>query len=246
MVAEKVALVTGGSRGIGAAVVERLAGSGYSVVVNYLESRTAAEDVIKRLPAGVRGLATQADVADRDAVAAMAETVRQEFGRLDLLVNNAGQTLPADWRTVDAVGWDRTLQINLTGMFNCIQAFAPLISQSGKGRIVNISSIYSDIGNGFVAAYAAAKSGVRSLTRTFAKELAPNVLVNAIAPGDIDTEMTRSAGPEFVAATVEKTPLHRLGAPAEIAAVVAFLASPDSAFITGQTIVVDGGRSLGT
>lgn len=244
VVVERVALITGGSRGIGRATAERLASAGYSIVVNYLESKKPAEEVVTGLPVSVRGLAIQADISRRDAVATMAERVTEEFGHLDLLVNNAGQTLPGDWRTLDAATWDRALQVNLTGVFNCTQAFAPLLARSDQGRIVNIASIYSEIGNGFVSGYAAAKAGIRSLTRMFAKELAPGVLVNAIAPGDIDTEMTRAAGPEFIAGTVERTPLKRLGSPEEIAAIVEFLASAEASFITGQTIVVDGGRSL--
>jgi 3-oxoacyl-[acyl-carrier protein] reductase len=246
VVVERVALVTGGSRGIGRAIVERIASQGYSVVVNYIESRAAAENLINALPAEVHGLAVQADVAQHDAVASMAAKVTEQFGRLDLLVNNAGQTLAGDWRTLEPAIWERVLHVNLTGVFNCIQVFAPLISRSDQGRIVNIGSVYSEIGTGFVAGYAAAKAGIRSLTQVFAKELAPNVLVNAIAPGDIDTEMTRSAGPDFIAAAVAKTPLKRLGSPEEVAALVSFLASPDAAFITGQTIVMDGGRGLGS
>lgn len=245
MSTEKVALVTGGSRGIGRSITGTLAGQGYSVVVNYLSSRAAAEEVVNQLPSGVRGLAYQADVSRPDEVAAMAVAVKAEFGRLDVLVNNAGQTLVGDWRTLDGNAWNVALQINLGGTFNCIQAFAPMLLESDRGRVVNIGSIYSDIGNGFVAGYAAAKSGVRSLTKVFARELAPKVLVNAIAPGDIDTEMTRAAGEEFIAAVIEQTPLGRLGEPAEIAALVAFLASPEAGYITGQTIVVDGGRTLG-
>ncbi|MFR0352186.1 SDR family NAD(P)-dependent oxidoreductase [Streptomyces sediminimaris] len=245
MTVARVALVTGGSRGIGRAVVERLADAGYSVVINYLNSGEAATDLIKYLPANVRALPVQADVSDHGSVVAMREKVAREFGRLDLLVNNAGQTLAGDWCTLEPTAWERVLQVNLTGVFNCIQIFAPLLSDSDQGRIVNISSVYAGIGTGFVAGYAAAKAAVPSLTRVFAKELAPRVLVNAVAPGDIDTEMTMAAGPEFISSTVEKTPIGRLGKPAEIAAVVAFLASRDAAFITGQTIVVDGGRTLG-
>ncbi|GAA0421059.1 beta-ketoacyl-ACP reductase [Acrocarpospora corrugata] len=240
----RVALVTGGSRGIGRAVAEKLADSGYAIVVNYSTSSAEAADVVKALAPRTRAIAIQADVSDAAAVHAMAEQVNAEFGRVDVLVNNAGQTLVGDWRTLAPETWNRALEVNLTGVFNCVQAFAPMLTESGDGRIVNIGTIYSDIGNGFVAGYAAAKAGIRSLTRVFAKELAPRVLVNTIAPGDIDTEMTRSAGPDFIAATIEKTPLARLGRPEEIAALVAFLASADAGFITGQTIVCDGGRSI--
>jgi NAD(P)-dependent dehydrogenase (short-subunit alcohol dehydrogenase family) len=245
MITERVALVTGGSRGIGSSIVRTLADRGYAVVVNHRESQTSAEEVVKSLPSGIPALVLQADVSEPAAVKAMAATVAKEFGRLDLLVNNAGQTLVGDWRSLSPDTWSKVLQVNLGGTFNCIQEFAPMLVESDRGRVVNIGSVYADIGNGFVAGYAAAKAGVRSLTRVFAKELAPRVLVNAIAPGDIDTEMTRAAGEDFVASTIEKTPLRRLGNPAEIAALVAFLASEDAAFITGQTIVVDGGRTLG-
>lgn len=237
----RVALVTGGSRGIGKAIVTRLAAEGYSVVINYSRSQTAAEEVA----AQVGGIAVRADVSRPDDVAAMAQTVEDRFGRLDVLVNNAGQTLVGDWRTIEPDMWNKALEINLGAVFHCIRTFAPMLLRSDRGRVINIGSVYSDIGNGFVAGYAAAKAGIRSLTRIFARELAPHVLVNTIAPGDIDTEMTRAAGEEFIAATINRTPLKRLGRPEEIAALAAFLAGPDASFITGQTIVADGGRALG-
>lgn len=238
----RVALVTGASRGIGAAIAEELAGCGHTVVVNHRDSADQAEAVAARIGGGAVALA--ADVADHAAVHGMADAVTERFGRLDVLVNNAGATFPADWRTLEPALWRRCLDVNLTGVFTCIQAFAPLLTASGDGRIITIGSTYAGMGAGVIAGYAAAKAGVAALTTTFAKELAPEVTVNLVAPGNIDTEMTRSVGAEFVASTVAATPLRRLGEPSEVAKLVAFLASTAGAFITGQTFTLDGGHAL--
>jgi 3-oxoacyl-[acyl-carrier protein] reductase len=240
----QVALVTGGTRGIGRAIVEELVDAGYAVAINHRDSAREAEVLAEHVDQCATSLVVRADVADRDAVQDMADIVLGTFGRLDVLVNNAGATFAGDWRNLAPAVWRRTLDVNMTSVFNCIQAFAPALAATGCGRIVNIGSTYAQMGVGAIAAYAAAKAGVTSLTQSFARELAPHVLVNAVAPGNIDTDMTRAAGEEFVKSTIARTPLARLGHPSEVAQIVAFLVSDAAAFITGQTIVLDGGHSL--
>ncbi|MFC0435082.1 SDR family NAD(P)-dependent oxidoreductase [Kutzneria buriramensis] len=239
---EQVALVTGASRGIGRAIAEQLSAAGYAVVINHRDSADDAGALARRLE---RGMVVQADVADPVAVRAMAARVMATYGRLDVLVNNAGATMPGDWRTLAPETWRRCIDVNLTSVFNCIQVFAPMLARTGRGRVVNIGSTYAGMGVGVIAGYAAAKAGVIALTTSFARELAPQVAVNLIAPGNIDTEMTRSVGDEFVQSVIDRTPLRRLGDPADIAALVRFLVSENAAFITGQTIVSDGGHALG-
>jgi 3-oxoacyl-[acyl-carrier protein] reductase len=243
--ASKVAVVTGASRGIGRAIALALANSGMRVVLNYLTSTEETENLAQRINEFSQAKAIRADVADARQVQALVDETLMSFGRVDVLINNAGSIpRPGDWQGITDRTWQRTLDVNLSGVFNCIRYFAPIFLGQKSGNIINISSIYGMLGAAPVIAYTAAKAGVINLTRSFAKELAPFVNVNAIAPGVIDTEMTRSAGEEMIRQITESTPLKRLGRPEEIADLVCFLSSPKAAFITGQIIVADGGYTL--
>lgn len=236
------ALVTGASKGIGAATAQMLADFGAEVFLNYLEDQKEAEQILNAiLQAGGRARLVQADVSKLSEVEKMAE----EVGPITLLVNNAGAILqPGSWNVISDDDFDRTIAINLKGQFNCIKVFAPGMVEQGRGRIVNISSTYGFMGAAPVIAYTAAKAGVMNLTKSFAKELAPVVSVNCICPGIIDTAMTSAAGEDFVAQCVKETPAARLGKPEDIAGAVSFLASGLADFVTGEVLVVDGGHSL--
>lgn len=239
-------LVTGSGRGIGAQIARTLAASKYSVIINYESNRDAAEHTLREVErAGARGITVRADVSKRDQAEQLIAEATKTFGRLDALVNNAGVIVrPGHWEQITDEAWDRTLDVNLKGTFNCIRAAAPTMRKHKRGRIVNITSTYGMMGAAPVVAYTAAKAGVIDLTHSFAKELAPHVTVNAVAPGNIDTEMTASAGREFVDWTIGQTPLKRLGTVEEVASAVEFLLSDRAAFITGQVLVVDGGHML--
>lgn len=235
------ALVTGASKGIGAATARMLADFGAEVFINYLEDKKEAEEVLNAiLQAGGRSKLVQADVSKLSEVQKMAE----ETGSITLLVNNAGAILqPGSWDAISDDDFDRTIAVNLKGQFNCIKVFAPGMLQGG-GRIINMSSTYGFMGAAPVIAYTVAKAGVMNLTKSFAKELAPAITVNCICPGIIDTAMTSAAGEEFVAQCVKETPAARLGKPEDIAGAVCFLASGLADFVTGEVLVVDGGHSL--
>lgn len=242
--AEKVALVTGGARGIGRGCVLELAKRGFDIVIVDLlrpeMERTAGE--VTAL--GRQVMIEEADVAEHARAKEIAAAVRVRFGRLDVLVNNAGRGNPTGILEITEEAYDRTIAVNLKSCFNYIQAFAPMMLEGGGGRIVSMSSLNAHTGGVTSAvskfSYAAAKAGIIGMTRALAKELGPTIAVNAVCPGVIETEignsLTKARGPELA----KKISLNRLGTPADVAQLVAFLATAEPFFITGQAISLDG------
>ena len=248
MAAEKaldgqVALVTGGSRGIGKVIAERLAREGARVVVT---SRTAksAESVANELP-GDGHLGAACDVADREAVDGLVKRIESEMGSLDILVNNAGITKDNILVRLNDDDWDAVLDTNLKGSFQVIRAAARGMMKRRGGRIINITSVVGLTGNRGQVNYAASKAGLVGVTKSVAKELASrNVLCNAVAPGFIETDMTSDLTEAARESLQEQIALGRLGSAEDVAGVVAFLAGPDSTYMTGQVLVVDGGMVI--
>ena len=240
---ERVALVTGSSRGIGRAVAAELAREGWAVCVNYIQHQQAAEDAVRAIrDAGGRAVAVQADVADGAAVAEMVRRTEKELGPVTLLVNNAGVAGQAQFQDITDEMWDRYLAVNLGGARNTIRAVLPRMISEKAGCIVNISSIWGLRGASCEVAYACTKAAVIALTRSLAAELGPShIRVNCVAPGVIDTDMVQVLGRETLDDLAEQTPLGRLGTPEDIAHAVAFLASDRASFITGQVLTADGG-----
>jgi 3-oxoacyl-[acyl-carrier protein] reductase len=239
----KVALVTGGSRGIGRAVVEALAEAGYDVAVNYSSSAAEAEALRAELSGKGRDiLLVRADVADPIRVRRMMEEAFSWRGRLDCLVNNAGVTRDGFLALMSQEDWAEVISTNLTGVFNCSKGAAAHMMEQRSGVIINISSLSGVNGLPGQANYAAAKGGVIAFTRSLSKELARfGVRVNAVAPGLIETGMTAAIGKRAAEEFLKAIPLQRFGRPEEVAAVVRFLASEDASYITGETICVTGG-----
>ena len=239
----KVALITGSSRGIGRAAAARLAREGYAVCINYIEREDKAEELVRELRAeGRDAMAYRADVADADAVRAMAAACEQAFGPITLLVNNAGVAGQSVFQDVSDEMWNRYFAVNIGGMRHTIQAVLSHMIHEKSGCVVNISSIWGSHGASCEATYAATKHAIIGLTRSLAMELAPSgIRVNCVAPGVIDTDMVKVLGEETLQELAEQTPLGRLGRPEDIAAAVAFFASDDASFITGQVLGVDGG-----
>ena len=241
----KVALVTGASRGIGAAIALRLARRGAKVacVATSAEKAKSTASACSELAEGSR--AYGCDVASTSAVADLVAEVQKEMGGLDVLVNNAGITRDQLLLRMSEEDFDRVVAVNLKGTWNFLKAAARPLMKSG-GRVVNITSVVGITGNAGQANYAASKAGIVGLTRSLAKELSGrNVTVNAIAPGFIATDMTAGLDEKASTELLSSIPLGRIGSPDDVAAAVDFLVSPGGAYVTGQTLVVDGGLSLG-
>ncbi|MDJ0924783.1 MAG: 3-oxoacyl-[acyl-carrier-protein] reductase [Acidimicrobiia bacterium] len=243
---ERVALVTGGSRGIGRAVAELLAVRGHHVAVNYVSNQDAAEEVVAAIE-GVGGIATavQADVGDEAAVAGLVENVESTLGPVAVLINNAGITRDDLILRMKPDAWDQVIATNLRSVYLCSKAVMRGMLRARWGRIVSLSSVAGVYGNAGQANYSAAKAGIIGLTKALSKEVGSRgITVNAVAPGFIATDMTAALGEAAADAVVDKITLGRLGSPQEVAAAVGYLASDDASYITGQTIVVDGGLTL--
>lgn len=242
----KTSFVTGGSRGIGRAIVRHLSAEGYAVGINYLQSREQAEALAAEIrQQGGEAMAVQADVADRAAVTAAIREVEAALGPVNLLVNNAGIAQNDLFQDTPEELWRRMFAVHADGAFHTIQAVLPHMLHEKAGCIVNISSIWGLRGASCEVAYAASKAAVIGLTRSLAMELAPShIRVNCIAPGVIRTNMVEGLGEETIASLVDQTPAGRLGTPEDIAKAVAFLAREDADFITGQVLTVDGGFIL--
>jgi len=238
--AGKVALVTGAAKRIGRSVALRLGSEGADVIVNYRSSKAEAGEVVAQISTtGRRAVAIQADVAKRADVIAMFAAIEREFGRLDILVNNAGMFFPGKFDELTEEQWDTILDSNLKSQFLCSQTAAPMLRRSGQGRIINFASLGGLLAWPAYTHYCVSKAGVIMLTRCLARALAPEITVNAVAPGTISFP---GDAPEIAEDFIRRTPLRRTGGPEDIDDAVIFLAQ--SPFITGQVIIVDGGRTL--
>lgn len=244
--AGKVALITGASRGIGQAVALEMARAGADIAVNYSGSEAAAQATVDQVKAlGRKAIMVKANVADADEVAEMVEAVQAEFGHIDILVNNAGITRDTLLMRMKDSDWDDVININLKGVYLVTKAVSKLMMKQRSGRIINMSSVVGVTGNAGQANYSASKAGVIGFTKTCAKELASRgILVNAIAPGFIHTDMTDVLPDKVKEATLAAIPLHRMAEPKEVASVAVFLASEYASYITGQVLNVDGGMVM--
>jgi 3-oxoacyl-[acyl-carrier protein] reductase len=243
---DQVALITGGGTGLGRATALQMAREGAAVAVNYNRSQEAAEAVVAQIrDAGGRAMAVQADVSEDPRVRDMVGRVLSEWGRVDVLVNNAATTQfieLADLEGLTEDVWDRILSVNVKGTFFCSRAVAPAMKRQKSGRIINIASIAGLTGRGSCMAYCASKAGIISLTQSLAVALAPDILVNAIAPGFMETRWTEGKE-DFRAYSLERTLLQRVATPDDIAEVIVTFAA-DARYVTGQILRVDGGRTL--
>ena len=242
----QVALVTGASRGIGRAIAERLARAGAAVIINFVQNQTAATEVLEQIQAeGGQAALCRFDVGDENAVTTAVHEILERQGKIDILVNNAGMSIDTLLVRLKADEWTQVLNANLTGVFLCTKAVTRSMMRQRSGRIINLTSVVAQTGNAGQAAYSAAKAGVIGFTKTMAKELASrSITVNAVAPGFIETDMTRSLPEEAKTGYLGHIPVGRWGTVEEVADVVAFLANPRAGYITGQVINVNGGMYM--
>ena len=243
---DKVAVVTGSSRGIGRAIALKLASLGAKVVVNYRTNAEAAQEVVEAIGAlGGQAMAVQADVADADDAKRLIRAAQTTYGGLDILVNNAGTTRDTLLARMSDEDWNLVINTNLKGAFNCTKAAIRPMMRQRRGCIVNITSVAGLVGNPGQANYSAAKAGMVGFTKAVAKEVGSrNITVNAVAPGYIPTDLTSSLPQELVEKAIEMTPLGRPGTSEEIANAVAFLVSDEASYITGVVLRVDGGLAM--
>lgn len=239
---DKIAIVTGGGQGIGQAIAQKLAAEGATVVVTDVDEANAVKTA-DALPGAV---AIRTDVTDRQGVQAMAERVAGQFGGIDVLVNNAGWDKASSFVDSDPDDWDRVIAVNLYGVLHTCKAVLPIMAGQGRGAVVNLGSDAGRVGSSGEAVYSAAKGGIIAFTKSLAREMARyQIRVNCVCPGPTDTALFASfAGPKLREALTKAIPFRRLGQPADVANVVAFLASDEASFLTGQTVSVSGGLTM--
>ncbi|MEK7702844.1 MAG: 3-oxoacyl-[acyl-carrier-protein] reductase [Nitrospirota bacterium] len=243
---EKIAIVTGAGRGIGLAIATTLAERGASVIISDRDSKMAEEAAAKLSTNGMQVIAIAADVANGEDVKNLAAATLSHWGRVDILVNNAGMTRDGLLLRMKEEDWDAVISVNLKGVYHCIKAVLPGMAKQRGGKIISISSIAGAMGNAGQANYAASKAALIGLTKTIAREYASRgITANAVAPGFIDTAMTAGLPSAVKDALLKEIPLARLGVPEDIAYMVAFLASSQADYITGQVLHVNGGMYMG-
>ncbi|WP_335998841.1 beta-ketoacyl-ACP reductase [Halorientalis halophila] len=243
MLENQTCVVTGASRGIGRGIAEELGRHGANVVVNYRSSEAAAHEVADAVDeAGGNGVPLQADVSDADEVDAMADRVRELYGPADVLVNNAGITIDKKFENMTKSDWETVMDVNLGGVFNATNAFFEDLKRADDGRLINISSVVGQQGNYGQANYAATKSGLFGFTRTLALELASSgSTANCVAPGFVETDMLDEVPERVQQKILDRIPLSRFATVDDVAGIVRFLAGPDSGYMTGQVLAVNGG-----
>ena len=247
LLTDKVAVVTGGSRGIGRGIALELAKQGAAVVVNYNSSPDAANEVVAAIEAaGGKALAVQANVASLEECGNLIKAATDTYGKIDILINNAGITRDGLIMMMKEDDWDSVIDTNLKSAWNCSKVAAKVMMKKRYGRIINMTSVSGIAGQGGQTNYSASKAGLIGLTKSLAKELAGrNITVNAVAPGFIDTDMTAALGEDMLKKVDEAVPLGRRGSVEDVASAVVFLASDQAAYITGQVLSVDGGLVMG-